>query len=156
MTKGHKMKRYAPMLTAFALTAACTPAATPPPPDLSQPSFTVGTLSETDIQIQGCTRTLNRTGSTDTIFAEDGVDAGAKGFIRIDGQLINVALAAGTGDEQHSTRNFADANHTVAIVESLTTGAAHEESDSVEESGILAITYKGATQTVQVEGGTAC
>ena len=153
------MRQYALLLTAFALVSACQPAATTTATTATNPSpapFDVGALSETDIQIQGCTRTLNRTGSTDTIFAEDGVDTGAKGFIRIEGQLINVGLTAGAGDEHHSVRNFADANHTIGIVETLTTGAAHEESDSVEESGTLAVTYKGAALTIQVEGGTAC
>lgn len=148
------MKRYV-LLLALLTVAACQPGAATTSTGAAA-SFSVQKLAENDIQIQGCTRTLNRRGSTDTIFAEDGVDTGAKGFIRVDGQLINVALSAATGDEQHSTRNFTDSNHAIEIVESLTTGAAHEESDSVEESGTLAITYHGATQTIEVEGGVAC
>ncbi|MFT3728069.1 MAG: hypothetical protein QM759_09620 [Terricaulis sp.] len=154
------MKHYALLAAALMSIAACQPAATTTATTsaaaTAAPSFNVQALAENDIQIQGCTRSLSRTGATDTIFAEDGVDTGAKGIIRIDGQLINVSLTAGTGDEQHSNRNFADAAHTLAIVENLTTGAAHEESDSVEESGTLAVTYKGTTQTIQVEGGVAC
>ena len=139
--------------------AACQPAATTREAagaSASSTAFAVNALSEADVQIQGCTRMLNRTGGREMIFAEDAVDAGAKGFIRIDGQLINVGLTAASGDEHHSTRNFADADHTLSVVESLTTGAAHEQSDSVEEAGTLAVTYKGATQTMPVEGGTAC
>lgn len=149
------MKRHVFLAMTLVSLAACQSPAASTSAARSQ-SFSVQALAENDIQIQGCTRTLSRTGATDTIFAEDGVDQGAKGFIRIDGQLITVGLTANAGDEQHTTRNFADANHAVEIVESLTTGASHEESDSVEESGALAITYRGATQTIQVEGGVAC
>jgi len=151
------MKRMVVLLSALGSIAACQPAATTTSATAaSEAAFTIGALSDTDAQIQGCTRSLSRKGGGDTIFAEDGVDTGAKGFIRIDGQLINVGLTAGSGDEQHATRNFADADHTLAIVESLTTGATHQETDSVEESGTLAVTYKGATQTIEVEGGVAC
>ena len=146
------MKRYTLLLTALVSIAGCQPGAT----TTAGAAFNVQPLSETDIQIQGCSRTLSRTSAADPIFAEDSVDAGAKGFIRVDGQLIDVGLTAASGDQQHSTRNFADADHTIEIVESLTSGAAHEESDSVEESGALAITYHGATQTIPVEGGAAC
>lgn len=152
------MKRYA-LLTALMSIAACQPGAntaTTTATDATPASFAVGALADTDIQIQGCTRTLSRTGSTDMIFAEDGVDTGAKGVMRVDSQLINVGLTSANAGEHSGTRTFADLNRTLAIVETLKTGASHEESDSVEESGTLAITYRGATQTIEVEGGAAC
>jgi hypothetical protein len=153
------MKRCIALLMALSLAGACQPGATTAaraPRAPTSASFSVQALADGDIKIQGCSRTLSRTGSNDTIFAEDGVASGAKGVIRIDGRLIDVALLAASDDEEHSRRNFADANHTTEIVESLTTGERHEESDSVEETGTLAVTYRGATQTIGVAGGVAC
>lgn len=150
--------RWYLLLAPLLVIAACQPetTTTTAASDASTTAFSVEALTENDIQIQGCTTTLSRAGSTDTIFAEDGADTTAKGFIRIGGQLINVILTSASGDEQHSTRNFADTDHVVAVVETLTTGAAHEESDSVDQSGTLAVTYHGATRVIPVEGGTAC
>jgi len=91
------------------------------------------------------------------LFAEDGVENGAIGFIKINGTVLNVALTSKSGGETGPTvRTFADTAHTVQVVETTTTGAAHEESDSVEQSGTLAVTFGGATQTIPVDGGTAC
>jgi hypothetical protein len=156
LLEGAKMNRLGLVFSAAVLISACHATATNPRSTAVARGFAIGALADRDIAIQGCTTTLSRKGGADTIFAEDGVDTGAKGFIRIDGHLIDVSLINATGDEQHSTRSFVDANHTVQIVEDLTVGAAHEESDSVEQSGSIAVTYGGATQNIQVEGGTAC
>lgn len=147
-------------IAAIALTACSRPAAPPTastPPPAAVAAFTINPLTEADNTIQGCTTSLSRRGDTSgEIFLEDGVDSGAKGFIRIDGALINVGLVDLTESETGATRTFADAAHTVRIVETLTVGQAHEESDSVDMSGTLAVTYRGATQNFPVEGGTAC
>src|SRR5262249_9987706 len=121
-------------------------------------SFAVQPLLENDGNIQGCTRMLSRVGapSAGDIFREDGVDTGAKGFLRIDGALIQVDLVNSNASEKGGTRTFADKANTTQIVETLTTGASHQDSDSVDETGTLAVTHNGATQTIQVEGGTAC
>lgn len=103
---------------------------------------------------------LSRVGAPNNagiIFAEDAVDNGAKGFIKINGAVINVALMSATNaDGAPEVRTFADAAHTIEIVETTTLGEAHEEADSVERAGTLAVTFGGATQTIPVEGGTAC
>ena len=163
------MKLARSAFAAALLLAACTPPATTTTSTSTTTSavtgtthaasFTVNDLQESDGNIQGCTRSLSRTGaapSAGEIFREDGVDTGAVGFVRIDGALIAVNLVSSNGNEKGGTRTFADKANTTQIVETLTTGAAHEEADSVEESGSLAITHNGATQTIQVEGGTAC
>lgn len=91
------------------------------------------------------------------LFAEDAVDNGAKGFIKINGHVLNLALVRATSaDTAPEVRTFADAAHTVEVVETTTLGQAHEEADSVERTGTLAVTFGGATQTIPVEGGTAC
>lgn len=144
---------------ALALTACskpAEPAKAPAPPPVAA-NFVINPLTEADNTIQGCTTSLSRRGdTTGEIFLEDGVDSGAKGFIRIDGALINVGLVDLTESETGATRTFADTADTVRIVETLTVGQAHEESDSVDMSGTLAVTYRGATRTIPVEGGTAC
>ena len=101
---------------------------------------------------------LGRTGPSPgaDVFREDGVDAGARGFIRIDNTLIGVALVSSNATEAGSARVFENATHATRVVEQLKTGAAHEESDSVEERGSLTITHNGATQTITVSGGVAC
>jgi hypothetical protein len=156
------MKAIATLAAALTLVGGChraDPGAAAPKTGEAGPpasAFDIGVLSESDINIQGCTTTLVRAGGADTVFAEDGADVGARGFIRLDGRLISVGLTGASGDNRRATRNFANPDQSVAIVESLTTGAAHEDSDSVEQSGTIAVTYRGATQTVQVDGGTAC
>lgn len=120
-------------------------------------SFTIGVLAEHDADIQGCTASFSRQGDTSgQVFAENGVDTGAFGFIRINGNLIPVDLVTADENEKGATRTFADKGHTLSIVETTVTGAAHPEADSVESSGTLAVTFGGSTQTLQIEGGTAC
>jgi len=120
------------------------------------PLFLVGPLSEADINIQGCATTLERKDGTDTVFAEDGAASGAQGVIRLDRQLIHVSLVSASGDERRAKRRFADADQSVVIIEDLKTGASHQESDSVDQYGTVAVTYRGQTQTLEVAGGTAC
>jgi predicted small lipoprotein YifL len=153
------MRRMIFALTALALAACGKVAPEETPVAAAAPSFTIDDLSENDAQIQGCSRGLSRQGapvSASMVFAEDAVDQGAKGFIRIDGALINVDLVSSTSSETGGARVFEDATQTTRILETLVTGAAHEEADSVEESGTLAVTHGGATQTLNVVGGTAC
>lgn len=139
-----------------ATTASTTTSTTVPVPAAA--TFVVNDLLANDGQIQGCTRMLARTEASPgaDIFREDGVETGAKGFIRIDNVLVDVALVSGQSTESGAARTFEDATHATRIVEDLKTGAAHQESDSVEESGTLAITHNGATQAIQVTGGVAC
>lgn len=123
-------------------------------------SFTVDALGDAEWSIQGCSTMLSRVGAPvnqGILFAEDAVDNGAKGFIKINGHVLNVSLASASGGESApEVRTFADAAHTVEVVETTTLGEAHEEADSVERAGTLAVTFGGATQTIPVEGGTAC
>ena len=137
--------------------AATTTAASAPP---AAASFTVGELADADAPIQGCSVMLSRVGAPssagDVFRAGGGDDKSVQGFIRIDGTLITLGLVNASADEKGGVRTFADAQHTTQVVETLTAGAAHEESDSVEESGTLAVTHNGAAQTLHVTGGTAC
>ncbi len=139
--------------TASGTTPAATASATPA-------SFSVDSLGDNEWSIQGCQTMITRVGLPENqgiIFAEDAVDTGAHGFIKINGNVLNVALVSTNGSEASpEVRTFADAAHTVQVVESPTLGKAHEEADSVERAGTLAVTFGGATQTIQVDGGTAC
>lgn len=150
------MNRFFVALAATLLMSSCSPTATTS--STAGASFTVNPLLDNDGEIQGCVRGLGRTGapSTGDIFREDGVDTGARGFIRIDGQLLSLSLVSSNANEHGGTRSFADAAQTTQVVETLTTGEGHPESDSVDETGTLVVTHNGATQTIQVEGGTAC
>jgi hypothetical protein len=147
---------------ALSLLAACGKVAPEAPPEQNTATpaeFAIGDLSETDAQIQGCTRSLSRAGSAvnaGQVFVEDAIDSGAKGYIKIDGAVLTVTLVDTNADEQGGTRVFETDDHATRVVETLVTGAAHEEADSVEESGSIVVTHNGASQTLQVAGGTAC
>src|SRR5262249_31820082 len=121
-------------------------------------AFVINDLQDNDGAIQGCSVMLGRAGPSNgaigrDIFREDGVATGAKGYVRIDGALIEVDLVSSNQDDKGGTRSFGDKQHTTQIVENLVTGAAHEESDSVEQSGTLVVTHNGVSQTVRVRGG---
>ena len=122
-------------------------------------SFTIGAIDQDETDIMGCTTMLGKTDdSLGLLFLEDAVDTGAKGFMKIDGQVIKVGLTSNTFDEGKNTgkRLFASADGNLSIVEDLTIGEQHPDSDSVDMSGRLTVTYKGMIQTVPVKGGTAC
>lgn len=164
-----KMTALVFAIGAALLASACQPAPAPqstavsPPPTAAAAgaaSFHVDPLGDNDWNIQGCQTMLSRVGAPmneGLLFAEDGVDDGAKGFIKINGQVLHVALVRGARtDGGPEVRTFADAAHTIEVIETTTLGAANEEADSVERNGTLAVTFGGATQTIPVEGGTAC
>ena len=134
-------------------TSAAPTATVPAPTD-----FVIDDLKEEDGNIQGCTTMLARVRTTapGNVFIEDGVDTGAVGFIRIDTKLVKLTLVSATPTDRGAVRTFADPAKTVRVVETTTTGQSREESDSVDQSGTIAVTHKGATQTIAVEGGTAC
>lgn len=118
-------------------------------------SFKVQALSDADNDIQGCQVMLDQKG-VGQVFIEDGVDTGAHGYIRIDGMRHRVDLTTSVQDEKGGTRVFADKTSGLTVTEKLKTGEAHQESDSVEQSGTITVTFKGVTQTIVVDGGTAC
>lgn len=170
---GETMKFNMPALALCAafLAAACQPVAAPsgssdststaPASQTSAPaSFSVDALADNEWMIQGCMTAVSRVGAAPNagvLFVEDVVDQGAKGFIKINGAVLNVGLTHTTGGESSpEVRTFEDGAHTVTVVESTTLGQAHEEADSVDRTGTLAVTFGGATQTIPVEGGTAC
>lgn len=142
--------------------SGCTPAAKPTDVAASSAapaSFTLGAIDQSETDIQGCTTMLAKgDDAVGYIFLEDGVDTGAKGFLKLDGQVVRVGLTSNSFDEAKSTgkRLFASGDGNLSIVEDLTMGEQHPESDSVDMSGSLTVTYKGMTQTVPVKGGTAC
>ena len=153
------MKRLSIWIVAACALAACGKVApeTEQSAEDAPAAFVINDLADNDIQIQGCSRTLSReSASAGAVFAEDAVDAGAIGFVRINGALIVVNLVSGNSSVEGGTRTFEDATHTTRIVETIVAGAAHEESDSVEETGTLEVTHHGAAQTLNVVGGTAC
>ena len=143
---------------AIALAACSKPVAAPETPSSAAPppqDFTVQALTDADNDIQGCQVMLDQKG-VGQVFLEDGVDTGAHGYIRIDGTKYRVDLTSSVQDEKGGTRVFADKASGLTLTEVLKTGEAHEESDSVEQSGTVAVTFKGVTKTIAVEGGTAC
>ena len=152
--------RYIVSLTvvALALTACSKPVAAPEASSSAAPApadFAVQALTEADNDIQGCQVMLDQKG-VGQVFLEDGVDTGAHGYIRIDGTKYRVDLTSSVQDEKGGTRVFADKASGLTLTEVLKTGEAHEESDSVEQSGTITVTFKGMTKTIAVEGGTAC
>jgi hypothetical protein len=145
-------------IVAFALAACSKPVAAPEASSSAAPppaDFTVQALTEADNDIQGCQVMLDQKG-VGQVFLEDGIDTGAHGYIRIDGTKYRVDLTSSVQDEKGGTRVFADKASGLTLTEVLKTGDAHEESDSVEQSGTITVTFKGVTKTVAVEGGTAC
>jgi len=146
-------------ILALALAACSKPAAAPeasssaaPPPQ----DFTVQALTEADNDIQGCQVMLDQKG-VGQVFLEDGVDTGAHGYIRIDGTKYRVDLTSSVQDEKKGgVRVFADAKAGLTVTEKLKVGEAHQESDSVEQSGTITVTFKGITKEIAVDGGTAC
>lgn len=136
---------------------------TPPSPR----AFAVNTLSLDDgeNELNGCTTELTRVGapeSAGTVFRDSSSDTEGTGFIRIDGTLIRVHLTASKVDESSAervlryTHVFEDASRNTRVVETLRNGATNEQPDSTQQTGFLTITHGGATQTLRVEGGTAC
>ncbi len=118
--------------------------------------FKVEALGEGEGDVQGCQTMLSLTGGSGDIFRASAADNDAAGFVKIDGAVIRVDLISSEGDEKSHIRKFEGADKKTSVIETLTTGAAHPESDSVEQSGSLAVTHNGETQTLSVEGGTAC
>jgi hypothetical protein len=152
-----------PKATASPGAAASGSASTAPSTAPASGTFAVGYLKESDsVGIQGCSTMLSRKGAApdagDIFDAEGGEAANSKGFIRIDGAVVPLTLVSATYDEKGGSgvRVFTDAGKTLTVTETLKTGKAHEASDSVEQSGTLVVVFKGETQTIEVEGGTAC
>ncbi len=144
------------VLTAAAALASCAPPAASTSTASTASSFVVGTLDTSDTAIQGCTVMLSRADaeSAGYVFIEDGVDVGAKGFVRIDGAILQLDLLSSEGDDNGGVRTFAKDG--TQLVETWTAGAANEASDSVGRDATLVITRGGAAQTVRVVGGVAC
>jgi hypothetical protein len=138
--------------------AAASSAAPPPPP---ANSFVVSVLAENDGEgdLQGCTTSLTQVGvvqAAGDTFRESRAESSGVGFIRIDGALMRVNLVSPRSKEHGVTHVFEDASHTIRVVETLEVGATNEDTGSTELSGTLTVTYKGTTQMLHVEGGTAC
>ncbi|WP_443749734.1 hypothetical protein [Asticcacaulis solisilvae] len=145
----------------FALAACSKPVAAPAEASSAAASsavpasFKVEALTDADNDIQGCQVMLDQKG-VGQVFIEDGVDTGAHGYIRVDGARYRVDLTTSVIDEKGGVRVFVDKKSGLTVTEALTTGAAHEESDSVEQSGSIVVAFKGVTQKIAVDGGTAC
>ncbi|MBW8881020.1 MAG: hypothetical protein JF615_06210 [Asticcacaulis sp.] len=143
--------------------AACSPAPKPAATAASSAAavatFTVGTVTQDDTDIQGCTTMLGKTDDgLDYVFLEDAADTGAKGYMKIDGKITKVDLKSSTSDEgtSKSKRLFASPNGHLSVVEDLVMGDQHPDSDSVDLTGRLTVTYNNMIQTIPVKGGTAC
>jgi hypothetical protein len=133
----------------------------------SSRTFTIDSLSLTDgdNELSGCTTELTRVGAPEPagpVFRESSSDTEGIGFIRIDGAPIRVRLSSSKADQssaadaQAYTHVFEDASHAIRVVEALKNGATNEQADSTEHTGSLTVIYRGARQTLRVEGGTAC
>ena len=135
--------------------AAAPPAPTVPP----KPAFTVGTLADSDYSgIQGCTTVFGPAGGKPgaDLFAEDANDTDGKGLIKIDGKIAGVKLTSQTQSDKGGLRMFKSADGKLTVAENYVTGTAHEDTDSVEMTGDLTVTWNGSSQSIKVEGGTAC
>lgn len=117
--------------------------------------FKVEPLGEGEGDVQGCQTMLSGEGDGD-IFRASAADTDASGFIKIDGTVVKVDLVSSEGDEKSHVRSYESADKKTTVVENLTTGEAHPESDSVEQSGVLDVTHNGEKQSLEVKGGTAC
>jgi hypothetical protein len=158
----------AALLTYALLLGACQPkaapqqasaSAAPPPPAPPPQAFTVGTLADSDYSgIQGCTTVFGPVGAKpgSDIFVEDAGDTDGKGLMKIDGKMVGLKLVSQTQSEKGGLRQFKSADGKLSVAENFVTGKAHEESDSVEMTGTLTITWNGSSQSIKVEGGTAC
>lgn len=160
------MNRIVPLTAlVFALAACSKPVAAPeassseaasePASSAAPAGFTVQALTEADNDIQGCQVMLDQK-NVGQVFIEDGVDTGAHGYIRIDGTRYRVDLTTSVQDEKGGTRVFADPKSGLTLTETLKTGEAHQEADSVEQSGKITVTFNGVTKEIAVDGGTAC
>ena len=135
------------------------PAPAPKPPTPAKAAFAIGTLAETDYNgIQGCMTVFSPAGSQprNNLFVEDAVDTDAKGLIKIDGAMIGVKLVSQTHTSKGGLRLFRSADRKLSVAENYITGTAHEDTDSVEMSGTLTVTWNGVSQAIKVDGGTAC
>ena len=135
------------------------PAPAPKPPAPANPAFVIGTLADSDYSgIQGCMTVFSRAGSQpdNNLFVEDSVDTDAKGLMKIDGQMVGLKLVSQTHTSKGGLRLFRSADGKLSVAENYVTGTAHEDTDSVEMTGNLTVTWNGASQSIKVEGGTAC
>ncbi len=154
------------VLTGALLLGACqpkaqptVPAPAPKPAAPASPAFVIGTLADSDYSgIQGCMTVFSRAGSQpdNNLFVEDAVDTDAKGLMKIDGTMIGVKLASQTHTSKGGLRLFRSADGKLSVAENYITGTAHEDTDSVEMSGTLTVTWNGTSQAIKVDGGTAC
>ena len=151
-------------LTGVLMLGACQPkAAQPPvkpqPPAPAKPALAIGTLADSDYSgIQGCMTVFSRAGDPagNNLFVEDSVDTDAKGLMKIDGQMVGLKLVSQTHTSKGGLRLFRSADGKLSVAENYVTGTAHEDTDSVEMTGNLTVTWNGASQSIKVEGGTAC
>ena len=129
------------------------------PPVPAKPAFTVGTLVDSDYSgIQGCTTVFGRAGGQAgaDIFVEDAGDTDGKGLMKIDGKMIGLKLVSQTQSDKGGLRQFKSADGKLSVAENYVNGTAHEDTDSVEMTGNLTVTWNGSSQSIKVEGGTAC
>ena len=100
------------------------------------------------------------------MFLDDGVDAKATANLKLGGTIFVLHLlkqttsgkqgAESSGPGTHYLRAFKDASGAVSATTALTVTAEHPDADSTEMAGTLRVIYRGATQTLAVEGGMAC
>jgi hypothetical protein len=151
-------------LTGTLVLSACQPkaqpsAAAPPVPPPAKPVFTIETLADSDYSgIQGCMTVFSRAGSQpgNNLFVEDSVDTDAKGLMKVNGTMVGVKLVSQTHTSKGGLRLFRSADGRLSVAENYITGTAHEDTDSVEMSGTLTVTWAGVSQAIKVDGGTAC
>lgn len=118
-------------------------------------AFKLEPLGEGEGDVQGCQTMLSNDGGAE-IFRASAADSDAPGFLKIDGDVVQVDLVSSEGDEKSRVRTFESSDKKTSVVESLVSGEAHQESDSVEQSGSIEVTHDGAKQTFDVKGGIAC
>jgi hypothetical protein len=70
--------------------------------------------------------------------------------------MIGVKLTSQTQSDKGGLRQFRSADGKLSVAENYVTGTAHEDTDSVEMTGELTVTWNGNAQSIKVEGGTAC
>ena len=152
---GPKAEQQAGRISEATISGEAAPEAAESAATDAAPGFKVEPLGDGEGDVQGC-QTMLSNGDGGEIFRASAADNDAPGFVKIDGEVVQVDLVSSEGDEKSRVRTFESADKKTSVIESLVNGEAYPESDSVAQSGSIEVTHDGAKQTFEVKGGTAC
>ena len=133
---GKFMRVFLTFVAATALLAACGPKVEQKPAMISEATistegetaaatakeasagFKLEPLGEGEGDVQGC-QTMLSGGDGGDIFRASAADKDASGFLKIDGEVVQVDLVSAEGDEKSHVRSFESADKKTSVVESL-------------------------------------